>query len=146
LVVILIIGAVAVWFHLRRRENSIDYHIRAFTTVHPESDNLFRRTYRSLESAGIVPASTPDYVKRERHRDALVRLGYLQRRVCVVSNYDAGRILSEMTRITAGMVNTGAMWGVHGLQTNSLIISAPLADLDRLEAAIHKADAARELK
>src|SRR5687768_16142191 len=68
LVVILIIGAVAVWFHLRRRENSINYHIRALATVYPESDNLFHRGYRSLESAGIVPASTPDYVKRERHR------------------------------------------------------------------------------
>jgi hypothetical protein len=75
-----------------------------------------------------------------------VRLGYLQRRVCVVSNYDASRIVSEMSRITAGLVNTGAMWQVQRFQSNSVIVSAPPADLDRLEAAIHKADAGRELK
>lgn len=146
LIVILIIGAVAVWCHLRRRENSIDYHKTAFLTMAPESANLFRRAYRSLESAGVVPSSTPDHVKRERHRDALVRLGYLQQRVCVVSNYDASRIVSEMWRITTGMVNTGAVWEVQGFQTNSVIVSAPPGDLDRLEAAIHKADAGRELK
>ena len=146
LVVVLIIGAGWYSSHVRRRENSIEYHKKAYVTLPPEKPNLLRRAYGELESAGIVPRSTPDYVKRERHRDALVRLGYLQRRVCVVSNYDASSIVGEMSQITAGLLNTGAVWEVQGFATNSVIISAPPADLDRLEGAIHKADAEKELK
>jgi hypothetical protein len=145
LLVILIIGSVAVWVHLRRRENSIEYHKKAYVTIRPESDNVFRRAYRSLESAGLAPRSTPDYVKRDQHRDALVRLGYMQRRVCIVSNYNASRMMSEMGRITAGLTTTGGIWEVRGFQSNSVIVTAPPGDLDRLEAAIHKADAAKEL-
>jgi hypothetical protein len=49
-----------------------------------------------------------------------------------------------MSRITSGILNTGAVWEVQGSQTNSVIITAPPVDLDRLEAAIHKADGAKE--
>lgn len=149
LLVVLVIGAGAIWYssHLRRRENSIEYHKQGFMTVRADAEVGFvRRAYRSLESAGIVPRTTPDFVKREQHRDALIRLGYLQRRVCVVSNYSASKIVSEMSRITADIVNTGGVWEVQRSQTNRVIVTAPPADLDRLEAAIHKADGAKELK
>jgi hypothetical protein len=149
LLAVLVIGAGAFWYssYLRRRENSIEYHKQGFETVRADGqEGFFRRTYGSLESAGIVPRTTPDFVKRERHRDALVRLGYLQRRVCVVSNYSASKIVSVMSRITAGLLNTGGVWEVQHSQTNSVTITAPPADLDRLEAAIHKADGAKELK
>ena len=149
LLVVLVIGAGAVWYssYLRRREHSVEYHKQGFMTVRADAQKGFvRRAYRSLESAGIVPRTTPDFVKRERHRDALIRLGHLQRRVCIVSNYSASKIVSEMSRITAGVLNTGGVWEVQRSQTNSVIVTAPPADLDRLEAAIHKADGAKELK
>ena len=150
LLAVLAIGAGALWYssHVQRREDSIEYHKQGFMTVRADGqEGFFRRTYGSLESAGIVPRTTPDFVKRERHRDALIRLGYWQRRVCIVTNYSASKIISEMSSITAGVLNTGGgVWQVQGSQTNSVIITAPPADLDRLEAAIHKADGARELK
>ena len=149
LLVVLVIGAGAFWYssYVQRREDSVEYHKQGFVTVRADAQKGFvRRAYRSLESAGIVPRTTPDFVKREQHRDALIRLGYLQRRVCVVSNYSASKIVSEMSRITADIVNTGGIWEVQRSQTNSVIVTAPPADLDRLEAAIHKADGAKELK
>ena len=87
LLVMVVVVGVVVFFGSRAEEDSVEYHLKAY---HEASKGTridgVRAWFQNLFAKGGSYSLAPDEVRRDKHRKALLRLGYLEERSFIVSN------------------------------------------------------------
>jgi hypothetical protein len=143
------IGVVA-FLATRPKEGSLQYHLHKYATLQRqiEQGTFMERTRnvvnRFIGRQGYVGLSVDHFARADEHRQALIDLGFLERREFVVSNQSALHVMAEHNRL----IVADPRWkgyrreflDVSTRGTNIVVIVARREDMPLSVDAIRKAD------
>jgi hypothetical protein len=134
-----IIAVIGVLAFSEPRKGSTEWHKREYLRARAGrwTDDAVNFVRRALGMG--IHSSELDERKRDIHRDALLKLGFLEERTFVVSNREADIVAREATRAHPGIWEK-QLWTVYLIDTNELMVVDVREEMPQWEELIHKAD------
>jgi hypothetical protein len=141
------IAAAAFWYsrYFRGRENSIEYHTASYLAERDGMPMVNRVRGLLRKITGRKMYRDISAKKMRAHRDALLRLGYWEEKVFVISNLDAVTVWGSSRNKAAKTHLTNEIWelAVTGSNWTAITVHARPIDMPVWERLIRDADAPR---
>jgi hypothetical protein len=145
LVIGVMIGAVGVGWVFQPWKDRIDYHKSRYLAVRSHETVVDKVAAQVGEIRHVSPQVRGSIRPREmarvaRHRDALIRLGYLETRILILSNRSPEEVMLDLARNAAETFDQTTIWEIECLGGATVAIVAPQKELPRLEQLVRKVD------